>query len=198
MIRSSWEMISFTWVLELFKLFFFLGVNVLLVSTFWTFFYFGPYIFISPLLVPKPISAWHLNPCRQPTNKKSIRGWRRNKISLFFYTWHAPLRHVAFLPQTQSCVCHMRHSPTNLMCRHWKSPNHTWIPRITLSVSLEPSASLSNHHHQPSLSLEATIIINHLSRSSTISKSLIRWKQALQPVWTWGGELHWGATVLKN
>ena len=84
MIRSSWEMISFTWVLGLFNLFFFLGVNALLVPTFWTFFYFGPYIFISPLLVLKPINAWHLSPYRQPTNRKSIRGWWRNKIRLFF------------------------------------------------------------------------------------------------------------------
>ena len=33
-----------------------------------TFFHFGPYIFILPLLVPKPINAWHLSPYRHPTN----------------------------------------------------------------------------------------------------------------------------------
>ena len=33
------------------------GVNALLVFTFWSHFYFDPYIFILPLLVPKSINA---------------------------------------------------------------------------------------------------------------------------------------------
>ena len=32
------------------------GVNAPLVSIFWGHFYFGPYIFILPFLVPKPIN----------------------------------------------------------------------------------------------------------------------------------------------
>ena len=36
---------------------FFFGVNALLFPIFWSFFYFGPYILILPLLVPKPINA---------------------------------------------------------------------------------------------------------------------------------------------
>ena len=35
----------------------FFGVNALLLPIFWSFFYFGPYILILPLLVPKPINA---------------------------------------------------------------------------------------------------------------------------------------------
>ena len=35
------------------------------------FFHFGPYIFILPLLVSKPINALHLSPYRHPTNRKS-------------------------------------------------------------------------------------------------------------------------------
>ena len=54
-----------------------------------TFFHFGPYIFILPLLIPKPINAWHLSPYRHPINRKSWRGWRHIKIiikkNLF---WH--------------------------------------------------------------------------------------------------------------
>ena len=38
------------------------------------FFHFGPYIFILPLLVPKPINVWHLSPYRHPTNWKSWCG----------------------------------------------------------------------------------------------------------------------------
>ena len=34
-----------------------LGVNALLVPTFWSHFYFGPYILFLPHLVPKPINA---------------------------------------------------------------------------------------------------------------------------------------------
>jgi len=33
------------------------NINALLVPIFWGHFYFGPYIFILPLLVPKPINA---------------------------------------------------------------------------------------------------------------------------------------------
>ena len=33
------------------------GVNALLVTTFWGHFYFGPYISILPLLVPKSINV---------------------------------------------------------------------------------------------------------------------------------------------
>ena len=43
------------------------------------FFHFGPYILFLPLLVPKPINAWHLGPFRHPTNSKSWLGWRWNK-----------------------------------------------------------------------------------------------------------------------
>ena len=48
-----------------------LGVNAFFVFTFWGHFYFGPYIFILLLLIPKPISVYHISPCRQPTNRKS-------------------------------------------------------------------------------------------------------------------------------
>ena len=48
-----------------------LGINALLIPTFWGYFYFGPYISILPLLVPKPINARHLSPYRHPTNRKS-------------------------------------------------------------------------------------------------------------------------------
>ena len=44
------------------------------------FFHFGPYILILPLLVPKPINAWHLSPYRHPTNRKCWRDWWHNKI----------------------------------------------------------------------------------------------------------------------
>ena len=47
------------------------GVNALLVPIFLGHFYFGPYIFILPLLVLKPISACHISYCRQPTNRKN-------------------------------------------------------------------------------------------------------------------------------
>ena len=36
-----------------------------------TFFHFGPYIFILPLLVPKPISACHISSSHQSINRKS-------------------------------------------------------------------------------------------------------------------------------
>ena len=57
-----------------------MGVNAFLVPTFWGHFYFGSYIFILPLLVPKPINAWHLSPYRHPTNRKSWHGWQYIKI----------------------------------------------------------------------------------------------------------------------
>ena len=47
-----------------------LGVNALFVSTFWGHFYFSSYIFILLLLIPKPISVYHISSCRQPTNRK--------------------------------------------------------------------------------------------------------------------------------
>ena len=40
------------------------GVNALLVPIFWSDFYFSPYILFLPLLVTKPINAWHLSPYR--------------------------------------------------------------------------------------------------------------------------------------
>ena len=49
----------------------YIGVNALLVPTFCTFFYFGPFILILPFLVPKTINAPHLSPYRQPTNGES-------------------------------------------------------------------------------------------------------------------------------
>ena len=52
--------------------------------------------------------------------------------------------------------------PLNMTRIHWKSLNQLWIPRITISLSLKPPSSSSvtwNHHHQPALSLEATITI---------------------------------------
>ena len=57
---------------------YFEGVDVLLVLTFWTFFYFGPYIFILPLLVLETINVQYFGSCHQPTDEKSIRGWQRN------------------------------------------------------------------------------------------------------------------------
>ena len=42
----------------LFKIMF-LGVNAFLVSTFYFFFHFGPYILILPFLVPKPINTYY-------------------------------------------------------------------------------------------------------------------------------------------
>ena len=44
------------------------------------FFYFGPYIFILPLLIPKPINAWHLSPYHHPINRTSWRGGWHIKI----------------------------------------------------------------------------------------------------------------------
>ena len=55
------------------------GINVILVIIFWGHFYFGPYIFILPLFVPKPINTWHLSPHRHPTNKKN---WRDKRNAL--------------------------------------------------------------------------------------------------------------------
>ena len=43
------------------------------------FFHFGPYILFLPLLVPKPINAWHLDHFRHPTNDKSWHGSRWNE-----------------------------------------------------------------------------------------------------------------------
>ena len=54
---------------------YFIGVNAHLVPTFW-FFPFWSIHFNLPLLVPKPISACHISPCHQPTNRKSWHGWR--------------------------------------------------------------------------------------------------------------------------
>ena len=59
----------------------FVGVNALLVPTFWNHFYFGPYILFLPLLVPKPINTWHLGPFRHSTNGKSRRGKRNNLLT---------------------------------------------------------------------------------------------------------------------
>ena len=56
--------------------------------------------------------------------------------------------------------------PLKMARIHWKSPNQTWIPRITISLSLKPLSSSFvtwNHHHQPALSLEATITIKNPS-----------------------------------
>ena len=39
-----------------------IGINALLVPTFWPYFYFDPYIFISLLLVPKLINACYFSP----------------------------------------------------------------------------------------------------------------------------------------
>ena len=129
-----------------------------------TFFHFSPYIFILPLLVPKPINGWHLSPCRQPINGKSICGWRRNNIILFFYTWLSCPK-----PSHVYVTWGIHHK-----IRHWKSPNQTWIPRIALSFSLKLSASLSNHlcHLKP-------------PSSSTISQDL----QPLQSPWSDGSKL---------
>ena len=65
--------------------------------------------------------------------------------------------------------------PLNMALIHRKPPNQPWIPRITISLSLKPPSSSFvtwNHHHQPALSLEATITINH--RSKPISTT---WRQ---------------------
>ena len=43
----------------------------LYILTFFFFFHFGPYILILSLLVSKSISACHISPCRQLTNRKS-------------------------------------------------------------------------------------------------------------------------------
>ena len=47
------------------------GVNALLIPTFWPYFYFGPYIFISLLLDPKPIDACYFNHFCQLTDGNS-------------------------------------------------------------------------------------------------------------------------------
>ena len=65
-----------------------IGVNALFVSTFWDHFYFSPYIFILPLLVPKSISACHISPCRHPTNKKIWHSWHTIKIIIKKLFWH--------------------------------------------------------------------------------------------------------------
>ena len=46
------------------------GVNALFVPTFWGHFYFGPYIFILPLLVPNPINACYFSSFCHSTNRK--------------------------------------------------------------------------------------------------------------------------------
>ena len=47
------------------------GVNALLIPTFWPYFYFGPHIFISLLLDPKPIDACYFNHFCQLTDGNS-------------------------------------------------------------------------------------------------------------------------------
>ena len=54
------------------------SVNALLVPTFWSYFYFGPYIFISLFLVPKPINACYFHPFCQSIDKNIWGGWWRN------------------------------------------------------------------------------------------------------------------------
>ena len=44
------------------------GVNALFVPTFRGRFYFGPYIYILPILVPNPINAYYFSLFRQPTD----------------------------------------------------------------------------------------------------------------------------------
>ena len=48
-----------------------LGVNELFISIFWGHFYFGPYIFILLLLIPKPISVYHISPVVSQLTEKS-------------------------------------------------------------------------------------------------------------------------------
>ena len=143
-----------------------------------TFFHFGPYIFISPLLVPKPINMWHLSPCRKLTNRKSIRGWWKNKIRLFFTrgmphfdTW------ISRPKPSHVYVTQGPHQP--IWCVDTENP------KIRLESLKLPSLSLSNH--QP---LSQITIINHLCHlkppsSSTISQDL----QPLQSPWSDGSKL---------
>ena len=98
---------------------------------------------------------------------------------IFFYSWHDPLRHVASPPQTQSSVCHIRHSPTNLALKIHKSDLN---PYISLSISLKPqplsqpiSVTWSHHHHQHSLKIFNHFeILNQMEASSWTSSSLRR------------------------
>ena len=46
------------------------SVNAILVPTFWSHFYFGPYIFIFPLLVPKMKNAFHFGSYRDSLKRK--------------------------------------------------------------------------------------------------------------------------------
>ena len=48
------------------------GVNALFVPTFWSHFYFDPYISILPLLVPNPINACYFSPFSHLTNRKKL------------------------------------------------------------------------------------------------------------------------------
>ena len=73
-------------VLE-FLLLLLVGVNAFLVSIFWSDFYFSPYILFLPLLVPKPINAWHLSPYRYPTNGKNWDGKRNTLLVDVVLTW---------------------------------------------------------------------------------------------------------------
>ena len=56
--------------------FFILGVNAPLVPIFYIFFflYFSPYIFISPLLIPKSINAFHFGPSCYSLNRNCWYG----------------------------------------------------------------------------------------------------------------------------
>ena len=51
-----------------------IGINALFVPTFRGHFYFGPYIYILPILIHNPINACYFSPFRQPTDENDWRG----------------------------------------------------------------------------------------------------------------------------
>ena len=111
-------------------LYFILGVNALFISTFWGHFYFSPYIFILPLLVPNPINACYFNPFHQPTME--IADVANGLIKILIKIHHG------------SChPCHMDFPPLYVTHDPHYNPNQYQKPKIPQINTRNPKSPKS-------------------------------------------------------
>ena len=118
------------------------GVNALLVHIFWGHFYFGFYIFILPLLVPKPINVWHLSPYRHLTNRKSWRDWYYIKIIIKKSILTLKNATLAFkLKKLKTRTSNPKLNPT-------MTSNPEINPAMTLNPESKSKPRIKEHEHQ--------------------------------------------------